>query len=534
MTLFSELKRRRVFRVAAMYGVTAWAIIEVSATVLPALHLPEELVSTIVVLLIAGFPIALVLAWVFDISPQGIERTPAPPPAERSLAARIGAALLVVVATLALGAFFYWRVERAEAPTRDSIAVLPFENMAADASSDYFSDGISEELLNLLAKVPGLKVAARTSSFAYKNQEVDVRTIASQLGVATVLEGSVRWSEDGGRVRITAQLIDAATGYHLWSQTYDRPVEAIFALQDEIARAIVRALKPELVQGGEGALALGEAAAPTQDVEAYTLYLQGRALWQQGGREALEQSVDLFQRAVARDPGFARAYANLSVAFAMLPEYSEEAPEPLYGEAREAAMTALTIDAQLAEAHAVLAKIADDHWDWSDAETGFYFATSLDPDEPTAHHWYSVHLGGAGRLGAAIEEARTAVRLEPGSALFEGNLAALLDQGGLADEAEAARLRAAELGFAEAPDAGSLRLRELVRDGDLDEAFVLAGSLVDARRLRPPVLWRQDMATFRSDPRFPELMRSMGLADYWRRYGWADACRPSEGGFRCG
>jgi adenylate cyclase len=221
-TLFHELSRRRVFRVAGIYGVVAWVLTEVADVVFPALQLPEWTVTFVVALLILGFPIAMIFAWVFDIGPQGIERTE--PLAERAKGIphpeRIVYVLLVFVAMGILAWFLYPRVTdtgpRADGP-RDSIAVLPFSNLSQDATNDYFSDGMSEELLNLLAKVPNLRVASRTSSFAYKDQNIDVREVARQLGVDTVLEGSVR--RQGDRVRITAQLIDAADGYHLWSQT---------------------------------------------------------------------------------------------------------------------------------------------------------------------------------------------------------------------------------------------------------------------------------------------------------------------------
>ncbi|MCZ6852962.1 MAG: adenylyl cyclase, partial [Gammaproteobacteria bacterium] len=311
MALLTELKRRRVFRVAGVYGVTAWIITEVSATVLPALNLPEELITIIVVLLIAGFPIALVLAWIFDINPDGIHRTQSTPEvtaAVHSTKGRLASIGLIVLATSVLASLFFWRFSDSEQIPLDSIAVLPFVNLGSDDNSDYFSDGVSEELLNLLTKVPGLKVAARTSSFAYKNQGIDIRDIAAQLGVATVLEGSVRWSDDREEVRITAQLIDASSGYHLWSETYDRKLEDIFAVQDEIARSIVTNLQIQLT----GVEAFSITAPPTRDAAAYTLYLRGRALWKQRGLEAIEESVELFQAALARDPGFSRAYSNLA------------------------------------------------------------------------------------------------------------------------------------------------------------------------------------------------------------------------------
>ena len=253
MALMAELKRRRVFRVAAIYGIAAWVITEVSATVFPALFVPDWAITFVVVLLITGFPIAMILAWVFDIEPGGVVRTAVEAGSQSIVASHRGravyTALLVtgtVLLTLALYHFglkgYSWVAE--DQP--GSIAVLPFENISNDPGNDYFSDGISEELLNLLAKIPNLQVAARTSSFAYRGEKVDAREVGRNLGVDTVLEGSVRWSGDD-RIRITAQLIDVSNGFHLWSETYDRDLKDIFEVQDDISRKIVDALKIELV-----------------------------------------------------------------------------------------------------------------------------------------------------------------------------------------------------------------------------------------------------------------------------------------------
>jgi TolB-like protein len=228
-----------------------------------------------------------------------------------------------------------------------SIAVLPFDNMSADAENEYFADGLAEEILNALAHVPGLKVAARTSSFSFKDKDADIPTIAGALGVRTVLEGSVRKS--GDRVRITAQLINAADGLHLWSETYDRDLDDIFVVQEEIARAIVEALEVRLTAGG----ALVE--RPTGDQEAYEEYLRGRFLWNQRTPEALEAAISHFERAVERDPDFTLAWAGLADAILTLPWYVSEADwDSLLQSGREAAERALELDPNLGQAHATL------------------------------------------------------------------------------------------------------------------------------------------------------------------------------------
>jgi len=425
MAFFAELKRRRVGKVAIAYGAIAWAVTEASSVVVPALHLPEWLVTAIVVFLLVGFPVAMVLAWVFDVGPRGIERTEpisgAPPAAQVKL--RMAYAAVVLLLMAGLGYLLYERgFGKAQAnEPHDSIAVLPFTNLSGDASRDYFSDGMSEELLNLLARVPGLKVASRTSSFAFKGRNLDIREVGRELGVQTVLEGSVR--QAGDQVRITAQLIDAESGFHLWSATYDRKLEDIFQVQDEIAAAIVDKLRIELAPQ-EQELAVRD-KAPTQNVEAYELYLQGRAIWRKRGEDNLKKAIDLYQRALGLDPGFARAHAALASAYVVMPGYTKEEGdearlEPL---AETSARQALSIDPNIGEAHAVLAQIKANRGDLLDAEAGFFFAISLEPNDPTPRHWYSLLLGRVGRLEQSLLQARRAQELDPTSAVIALNLA---------------------------------------------------------------------------------------------------------------
>jgi TolB-like protein/Flp pilus assembly protein TadD len=425
MALFAELQRRRVGKVAVAYGAIAWGVTEGCSVVFPALHVPEWAMTFIVVFLLVGFPVAMVLAWVFDVGPEGIHRTepmPDGPPAAQ-VRQRAAFGLVVLLCMAGLGYLLYERgVGRAHAgEPRTSIAVLPFTNLSGDPGKDYFSDGMSEELLNLLARVPGLQVAARTSAFAYKGRNVDVREVGKELGVETVLEGSVR--QAGQQVRITAQLIDAETGFHLWSETYDRKLEDIFAVQDEIAQAIVDKLRIQLAPD-EQKLARHE-KAPTQNVEAYQLYLQGRAIWKRRGEENLRHAIEFYQSALARDPAFARANAALASAYVVLPGYTKvERDEEKYFELAEAAARqALAIDPNIGEAHAVLAQINASRGDLLDAESGFFFAISLEPNEATTHQWYSILLRNVGRLDAALTQAKRAQELDPTSPIVAANLA---------------------------------------------------------------------------------------------------------------
>jgi len=425
MAFFAELKRRRVGKVAITYGAIAWAVTEASSVVLPALRLPDWTVTFVVVFLLVGFPVAMVLAWIFDVGPQGIERTEpltGEPPATH-MRLRVAYAAVVLLLMAGLGYLLYERgFGRAHAgQSHSSIAVLPFSNLSGDPARDYFSDGMSEELLNLLARIPGLQVASRTSSFAYKGRNVDIREVGRELGVETVLEGSVR--QAGDQVRITAQLIDAETGFHLWSETYERRLEDIFQVQDEIAAAIVDKLRIELAPQ-EQKFAVRD-KAPTQNVEAYQLYLQGRAAWKRRGEDNLKQAIDLYQRALGLDPGFARAHAALASAYVVLPGYTREEGDEarLLPMAETAARQALSIDSKIGEAHAVLAQMNAQRGDLLDAESGFFFAISLEPNEPTPHHWYSLLLSRVGRLDLALEQAQRAQELDPTSAVIAFNLA---------------------------------------------------------------------------------------------------------------
>ena len=595
-----------MFRVAGIYAVVAWILTEVADVVFPALQLPDWTVTFVVALLILGFPIAMIFAWVFDIGPQGIERTE--PLAERARGIphpeRIVYALLVVAAMGILAWFLYPQSpegeQRAEGP-RDSIAVLPFANLSQDATNDYFSDGMSEELLNLLARVPNLRVASRTSSFAYKDQNIDVREVARQLGVDTVLEGSVR--RQGDRVRITAQLIDARDGYHLWSQTYDRELKDIFAVQDEISAEIVKALKVTLAGEGEGAVkddaresALAR-VAPTDNVEAYQYYLQARHQFKRRGEEAIDTTITLLERALELDPDFARAYSGLAAAYVVLPGYSGEDPGPYYDKASVAARQALARNPNLGEAHAVLAQIDSDRWNWTDAEAGFFFATSLDPNDPTAHHWHSLLLRSAGRLEASLEAAKKAFELDPASPIINNNLALVYVSLGYDEQALKYSRSAQELGLANV--AGGVPLMMAARRGDRDELLKVLNEApntadfppgffelvldvaADPSRIgeldalleqedspmpeagrfqlytfigqpekaleiamthagpdQPAVdlgtIWMPEGAALRRLPGFPDLIEKVGLTNYWKQYGWPDDCRPVGESFQCG
>jgi serine/threonine-protein kinase len=286
-----------------------------------------------------------------------------------------------------------------------AIAVLPLSNMSADPENEYFADGMTEEIINALAKVPGIQVASRTSSFAFKGKEVDVRQIGEKLGASSVLEGSVR--KVGNRIRITAQLISVENGYHLWSESYDRQLEDVFAVQDEIARAIVDALKLRLADGA------AQVVAPTTNLEAYTLYLKGRFFFVKLSEPGLRKALDLFQRALLQDPGFARAYAGIADVWCNLAD-DWVAPDEAYPRAKTAAERALQRDPELAEAITSIGKVLCWHeWDFAAAETQLARAVALSPNYAEAHYVHGTALPLVGRLDDAIETMAKALKLDP-------------------------------------------------------------------------------------------------------------------------
>ena len=453
--LLAELKRRKVFRVAAVYGATSFVMLQIADIVFPSLGLPQWTITLVVALTVIGFPLAIALAWTFDSTGAGLRRTGPAQHGEleailaqpRSRRWPAGIAALLGVMLLAGGTV--WTVGfggGGRAANYDSIAVLPFANMSGDPENEYFGDGLAEELLNALAGIEGLKVAARTSAFAFKGSNVDVRVIGDTLGVATVLEGSVRRS--AGRVRITAQLIDARTGYHLWSETYDRPLTELFTVQDAIAREIVTALAGRLTTSQEELYRGG-----TTDVEAYDLYLLGRQKWVTRNVPLLREAVQHFERAIARDSSFALAWSGLADALDAL---AWRAPEELgrVGEAKYAAQRALVLDPELAEAWASLGVLAlDFDRDFRVAELCLRRAIAFKPSYASAHRWLADALRYSGRVEESLAPGNQALGLDPASALGMNGMLETLSILGRWQEARALVDRLRSLGYT---DLGSL------------------------------------------------------------------------------
>ena len=294
-----------------------------------------------------------------------------------------------------------------------SIAVLPFANMSADKENEYFSDGITEEILNALARTPGLRVAARTSAFSFKGKSESVQQIGEALKVGVLLEGSVRRADN--QLRITAELVNVADGFQLWSDTFDRKAEDVFAIQSEVARRVQEVLKVKLLAGsGSNAIAAG-----TDNLEAYDLYLRARQFWNLRTGADVQHAVGLFQKATEKDPKFAAAYAGLASAYVVLSEYASLPVRETNPKARAAARRALELDGRLAEAHAVLAQCAESDWDWATAEQEYQEALRLNPNHATSHHWYSLLLANREKFTEALAEIRKAQTLDPLSPVIQ-------------------------------------------------------------------------------------------------------------------
>ena len=408
MGLLDELKRRKVFKVGAAYLVGAWLVVQAASIGFPAFDAPPWALRIFILLALLGFPIAVVMAWALDVTPAGVKLD-----ADSSGSKRLfGAAALLMV--LALGWYFYgqpsFRKGDIATPTvadPNSIAVLPFANMSGKPNEDYFSDGMTEELLNVLAKVPQLKVVARTSVFQFKDNGGDIREIGRKLGVTNIVEGSVR--RDGPEVRITAQLVRVSDGFHIWSETYDRKLESVFALQDEIAKRIGSALKSSL------GVAAPVAARASIDPEAYDEYLKGRALLR--SRSDLPLAITHLKAAVAKAPEFAMGWSSLSLTYEVSFWYTEHLTpalqnELLVGQAL-AAERAATLEPNTAATQHTLGSVARAQFKYALAEEHYLRSMQIDPGYSDVREDYAELLYELGRMEDSERAARQLVTLDP-------------------------------------------------------------------------------------------------------------------------
>lgn len=393
-----ELKRRKVFGAATLYAIVGFAVIEAADIIFPELSFPDSAFDTLLWLVFLGFPATLVGAWLFDITLAGVKRTQPMPHGSADPIAGVAEAGAVAESPVA-----------ADGPAPEkSIAVLRFMNMSEDSENEYFSDGVTEEITSMLANVPGLRVAARTSAFSFKGENRDVTEIGQKLRVAALLEGSVRKS--GQQVRIAAQLVNAADGFHIWSEVYDRELADIFVLQEEIARTIVEKLQVQFL----GPVDTPHVARQTENLEAYNLCLKGRYFCNQRTVNGLRASIDYFQQAIALDDAYAQAYAGLADAYSLLGWYRHLSAEEVYPRIRWAAEKAIGEQCCVPEALTSrgYARFLYE-WDFPGAEAEFRQAMNLDPGYPTVHHWYGEFLMAMGRLEEAREQVLQAHALDP-------------------------------------------------------------------------------------------------------------------------
>jgi len=417
---FGELKRRNVYKVAVAYAVVGWLLIQVATQVFPFLEIPNRMIRLVILLTALGFPIALVIAWAFELTPEGIKRTEAADAAQQHSRGGVWIAVVLIAAALSLGLFFLGRYTAGTAPPRlsesatasnpqKSIAVLPLVNTSGDPSNEYFSDGLSEELIAVLAKIPDLKVIGRSSSFLFKGKSDDSKAIGEKLGVAHLIEGSVR--KQGDRVRIVAELINAHDGRSLWSETYDRELKDIFAVQNEIATAVADQMKVKLL----GQSAPPESVGSSENPAAHNAVLQSDFYFQQQTAESVRKAITFLQEAVRLDPNYALAYAKLSQAWRQYAvAFATDDISKAYDEARRAADEAVRLAPDLVEVRMTVGLLAmNPGLDFAGGEKEFRQVLQSSPNNAAAKNGLTLSLLAQGRLTEAEEACREALLLDP-------------------------------------------------------------------------------------------------------------------------
>lgn len=462
-TLFAELKRRNVYKVAVAYVVVAWLLIQAASILFPTFDAPPWAMKVLVALLVLCFPVALVLSWAFEITPEGI-KLESEIAAKKSITRKTGrkiVGLTIAVAIVAAGLLVFqmagrdrWAHRSAEGnpeggrpgspplpiPAK-SIAVLPFDNLSRDPDNAYFCEGVQDEILTRLAKVADLKVISRTSTQHFKSAPDNIPEIAKKLGVMHILEGSVQ--KASGQVRVNVQLINAMTDAHLWADTFDRNLTDIFAVETEIAKAIAEVLQAKLT----GSEKTSMSNKPTENPEAYELYLKGRFFWNKRTATDLWKSIEFFNQAIEKDPGYALAYAGEAQAWSLLSVYNGASPADSYPQAEAFARKALALDANCAEALVGSGSFkARYQFDVRGALKDYERAIQLNPNDSTAHHW----LGGdcfaaTGQHAREVAELKRALELDPLSLIINSNLGVAYNRAGRFEEAVAQFRKAVQM-----------------------------------------------------------------------------------------
>jgi len=602
MSLFQELKRRNVIRVAILYMVSSWVLLQLADVLSSLLNVPEFAGSIVVMLLLLGFFPALIFAWVYEMTPEGLKRE-AEVDRTHSQTPETGKKIntvIVVLLVIAIGGLVADRLipepgvevdpvlaESLEAPIDElSIAVLPFADLSPAGDQEYFSDGIAEEILNVLVRIEDLKVASRTTSWGFKGQEaLGIPFMAQKMNVRHVLEGSVRKS--GNTVRITAQLIDANTDLHLWSETYDRTLtaESVFEVQDDIAKSIVQQLG--IIMDADSVAP--SHAADTKDINAYELYLEAWQLFV--ARRSLLRAIGLFEQAVAADPSFARAWSGLAAIYNVAPSWGIVDRD--YGTlSREAAATAIELNPELSLPYAVLAADTNSAWpaDFEQSLALFEEALARNPKNTTAHLWRTVLYLELGYFDRAERGARQCLEIDPAYEICRSFLALAVLFAGDTERALEIHETALRHGFdgnnmpfiylylatgeertalvAMAAGNSALGINKATAyeyrtstdptfDYEaektlVDQAYFRAGAVEpewdpahpdylfiyrqydQLRSSDLPYWWFPYPLEFRNSPHRKRLMREYGLPEYWRKHGFPPQCKPvGEDDFEC-
>ncbi len=442
--VFAELKRRNVYKVAVAYAIVSWLLIQVATQVFPFFEIPNWAVRLIVLAIVIGFPIALVIAWAFELTPEGLKRTEdVDVELQKRTKSHAWIYVVVIGGAISVALFSLGRsTAGSKAPATPpnelpakSIAVLPFVDLSQAKDQEYFCDGISEEILDALAKVQGLRVVARTSSFSFKGKNADVAEIGQKLNVQNVLEGSLR--REGNRIRVTAQLINARDGFHIWSDTFERELQSVFVVQDEITRSIVDALKIKL--------AVAPAQRSRPNTQAYDDYLRGLYLSNKSDEESLRQSLTWFERALEKDADLASAWTGIAKAWLWLADAYIK-PLEAYPKVRDAAVKALAMDEQEAEAHCYFGetkRILDRNLSGDEAE--LKRALEIDANSATAYLFLALLKSAQGDLDEGVKEIKRAEKLDPYSPTIISFAVGIYGAAGRFDDGIAAGKRMVQL-----------------------------------------------------------------------------------------
>ncbi len=477
MDFFAELKRRNVYKVAVAYAVVGWLVVQAASIVLPTFHAPEWVLQTVLALVVLGFPIALIIAWAFELTPEGLKRTEPGDSAPRRRGGGIWIAVVVIGVLLSIGLFFLGRytasnkngTSKAEGLSVKSIAVLPFENLSDDKNAAYFADGIQDEILTKLASIADLKVISRTSTAKYKSKPEDLKTVSQQLGVATVLEGSVQKAAD--KVRVNVQLIDARADSHLWAKSYDRDLKDVFAVESEVAQEIADSLQAKLSPAEASTLA----TAPTKDPGAYDLFLKGeyeeRLAENSLDAESFDRAAAWYRQAIAGDPKFALAMARLVQNRIQRHWFIERMSESELAQIRSMAEQAVALAPDLAQVHVALGQFYyHGYRQYKQALAEFERALQLQPNASTAVEYSGYVHRRQGQWERCLDELKRALDGDPRNASIVANIANTYFSMRMWKEAERTARDALQID-PQAADAMRTLLQSIIgRSGDITEA----------------------------------------------------------------